>query len=296
MRSLTRFLTLLLVASLSLPASAKDKAPEVFAPTSAWLVDYADDFCGLQRDFASGGTSIHLELRQYAPGDSYDLFLWGDWNGLGRTDLQYRFTTSPDSLEKGSSPRVFDLKMKNGQRGILISGNWADLATVTQGATGRTAETATPDNWAASVNYLLVDPHGSSEAALRTGHMDQAKAAMDTCLDELITHWGIDASAHRTLLKPATPRKQGDWARKIQRNYPSSALTQGERGPINIRLKIDRTGKPTECRTIASLAAEVLNSTACEGLMQYGVFDPAIAADGEPIDSYWASKVVYWVG
>ena len=124
--------------------------------------------------------------------------------------------------------------------------------------------------------------------------MDRAMGAMEACLDELITHWGIDAPAHRTLLKPVTPRKLEQWARKMQGNYPFSAQIQGERGPINIRLKIDRAGKPTECRAIASLAAEVLNSSACEGLMKFGVFDPAIAADGEPIDSYWTTRVVYW--
>ncbi len=293
MRYIPIFAGILLLANFSGAEAAKVLDPIKFKPTTRWNVDFADEHCALHRSFGNGPSQIHIELRQYAPGEKFDLFIFGTWRGLDDKKFSYRF--SSDSAARDGESR-FRLELKDGLFGAMATSNWGPERPSEGQEYQFEVPPGTIEAWAASNEYILVGRPKKNQALLETGPLDDVRDVMAQCLDELVTHWGIDANAHKSLVQPAMPIDQAKWARKIQENYPISALTGDQVGPINILLLIDRDGKPTQCKAIASLTSKLLANTACDGLMKYGKFSPALDAKGEPISSYYATRVIYTIG
>ena len=80
--------------------------------------------------------------------------------------------------------------------------------------------------------------------------------------------------------------------RSIQRQYPLRTLREGRGGVVGLAILVDPSGKPTECKITDDSGDRDLNEVACEGLMQ-ARFDPALDASGQPIPSYWVTRVTY---
>lgn len=64
------------------------------APSSEWIVDYADDSCALRRAFKVGDEQAILQLRQFAPGENFEVVLLS--STLTRTDKAPRVRFEPD--------------------------------------------------------------------------------------------------------------------------------------------------------------------------------------------------------
>ena len=69
---------------------------------------------------------------------------------------------------------------------------------------------------------------------------------MHQCIDELMTHWGIDVEAHKTLTRPALPTNLPEVPRMI--DYPPMMAQRRLQGVVNIRLGIDERGLIIACR------------------------------------------------
>ena len=130
---------------------------------------------------------------------------------------------------------------------------------------------------------------------LKTGSMHAPMEAMRTCLDELMTHWGIDVEAHRTLSRRVQPVDQAAWAGEIQKRYPVQMLKEGMQGYLDIRLGISDQGKPTACHLQSPINDEAFESAACDSLMQHAKFEPALDAVGQPIASYYRTSIIYMI-
>jgi len=108
----------------------------------------------------------------------------------------------------------------------------------------------------------------------------------------LLTHWNIDADAHRSLSRRAAPI--GDPAKWItSSDFPATALRAGERGLVFFRLDIDAVGKPTDCHVQRAAGREEFETAVCRNLTENGKFTPALDAGGKPIASYWRDFVFF---
>lgn len=76
-------------------------------------------------------------------------------------------------------------------------------------------------------------------------------------------------------------------------DYPPAALRYDMTGISAFRLFIDPAGRPSFCQITTGSGFEVLDTAACERLMEHGKFVPAQNAKGRAVADVWTSRVVW---
>ena len=273
------------------PAMAA-KAPQVFAPSTPWNVDYADESCVLRRNFGTPDRKVVLELRQFVPGDVFYATIAAKFISAGQGKLKVRFV--PDTAVH-EAQSAYSLVYSQGMEGVVWTDSFRpDQATVEEGPQPRWIEIERNAR-ESSIRGVEVSGRASPAVSLATGEMHRPMTAMRGCMDELLTDWGIDAAAQRTLSRPAWPVGQANWARVIQANYPSAMLMKMKGGIVRLRMIVSPDGKATSCHILVPSQDPSFEKTACAGMMKAARFDPALDASGKPIASYYAATVVYMV-
>jgi hypothetical protein len=262
-------------------------------------MNYADDSCHLARTFGTGDDAVTLEFRQFAPSISFELLIAGHaLKGSGTAALSIEFGP-------GGAPR----KDRTALQGQLSDGRTVFETSSTFGFYGEDkSDNRGKRNW--KEEFDLLDPQKvdrTAEAAItqlriggpvshamvfRLGPMDKPMDAMRTCLDELLTHWGIDAAAHHRLRRRATPA--GDPAGWLGPNdYPAEMLRRNRSGVVHFRLMVGVDGKPTACDV--QTGGSDFDKTTCALLMKRARFLPALDSEGKAIASYYANAVRWLV-
>lgn len=72
--------------------------------------------------------------------------------------------------------------------------------------------------------------------------------------------------------------------------------SRGQQGRVNVRLLVAATGRPTDCKVVRSYNEPAFDKLACEKLLRYGRFEPALDASGTAVPSYYATTVVWFIG
>ena len=271
----------------------------ILQPVSPWEVNYADDVCELARTFGHGPDEVTIEFRQFGPGKTFTLFAAGP---------SLKFSTRARGLVTDFEPGGRRLEDQSTFVGTLQDGRSVaevstsmlppDQATVTGGSAARTtpavADEAKPlvyDREAeAKVTRLRLSGPIAHDIVLELGPMDKPMDAMRACIDELLTHWGVDAAAQRTLTRRAAPRSNpGAWA--MPGDYPASMLRAGKSAVVHFRLMIDPTGAPTKCIIQTSGDDPEFDKITCSLMMQRARFNPALDAAGRPIASFYVSSI-----
>ncbi len=142
------------------------------------------------------------------------------------------------------------------------------------------------------VTGILIERAFGDGVFLRTGSLHAPMKAMRTCLDELLSHWGIDVEAHQSLTREVEPLDFEAWARKMQEDYPTRMLQQGYQGYVRTRLDVSAEGDVTGCHHQSQVSNEAFERSACNNLMR-AEFRPALDANGEAIPSYYQIAVAY---
>lgn len=89
------------------------------------------------------------------------------------------------------------------------------------------------------------------------------------------------------------PLHQGRWMRRIGEAYPSRALRNDEQGRVGVWVTVEPDGRARNCRVVSSSGSNWLDEGACDGVVRYGKFDPALSDDGAPISAEWTTSIVY---
>jgi len=279
----------------ALPAAVRAAdEPLQMAPASNWVMDYAEDSCALRRAFEGGGNRAYLELRQFGPGEQFQVTLGSDT--LSRTSRTPRTRFEPDDgLTERLPAYFFD---RDGMHGVLYTDSLRPTALdLSPGRTGRFPDWPAAEREARerSVTGLTVIGSFERSISLSTGEMHQPMEAMRKCLDELLAHWGLDAAVQRTLSRPARPVDQMAWARRVQASYPMDLLRAGRSGVVNIRLVVGADGKPSSCISNKDAPDSAFEKHACEATMRHARFEPALDINGVPVASYFTTTISYQV-
>jgi len=91
----------------------------------------------------------------------------------------------------------------------------------------------------------------------------------------------------------AKPKGQGQWAARIQDNYPSDALRMEKEGRVGVRVSIGPDGRVTSCSVTASSGTASLDRAACDGMQRYARYDPALNDAGQPTEGSASTAIVY---
>ena len=269
------------------------KAPEVYLPSTPWNIDYADDSCALRRKFDTADRTVTLEMRQFAPGDGFEVTLASKTVTMRDWETKVRFI--PDV-----KPRKIEHPLLLNYPGGISAVRWSDSLFGYDEPGDNIANKPPPtlDEAAykmreASIRGLEISGALGKPIVLQFGEMHAAMVGMRTCIDELVTHWGIDAIAQKTLTRRAQAVDQGVWARVLQANYPSALLQAGKSGRVGVRMIVGADGKPTSCHIQSVIQDVIFGQTACNGMMKAARFEPALDSAGKPIASYYLTRVIY---
>lgn len=284
-----------LSAATTMSANAQD-TPEL-APSTPWNLHYDTDSCALRRMFGEGERQAYVELRRFDRAPTLQAAVGSNWmKATRRADLRYRFGGGGDWSKESSATA---LTMGEGFSGVLFFPTLLpDFEEIEDPAELdlRLREIdwqAMEKEAGARVDTLAVSGAFNRTIALKLGSLEQPVAALNRCIDELMTHWGIDVEAHKTLTRGPLPIN----VRRAQRmiDYPPQMLHQGTPGVVNIRLSIDETGGITACQIQMPLSDPAFEKTSCANIQRALKFEPALDKDGKPIASYWTTRVVFQI-
>jgi len=145
----------------------------------------------------------------------------------------------------------------------------------------------TPEREAAISNFSIMGL-SRSPIVLELGPMGKPMAALNTCTEELLTHWGLDLTRHQKRSKDVEPvGSPGNWLRSS--DYPREMIRGLKQGVVQFRLMVSAEGKPTSCHIQSSTKPDEFEDAVCKALMKRASFSPALDADGKPMASYFRS-------
>src|SRR5688572_12987789 len=104
----------------SAPARAAEPVP--FTPSGAWTADFAEDSCSLERSFTHEQDTLHLRIRQFVPGDRFEITVASETLVPRRRAADIEFATAVGS-SKIDYFQTFGLF--EGLKGVVFSTSFA---------------------------------------------------------------------------------------------------------------------------------------------------------------------------
>lgn len=259
------------------PALASDT---VLPPSGKWVINYDGDRCVLARQFGSGLNRATIKFIRYAPDIPFELEISGEpFSGSSsQSTLRLRFG------EAGPLPTKDAIIGRLGGVPTILTGGSLDNI---EGQAKRVA--LTPEQEAAVTTLHVV--LGLRHLVLTLGPMDEPMAALRACEAALVKNWGLDPQEQATLSAPPEPvGSPGAWI--TSSDYPTKPLWLSQQAIVRFRLMIDAQGVPTSCAVQANVSRDPsFAATTCRTLMQRARFKPARSATGQPVPSYFSSRV-----
>lgn len=283
--------------------AGEPEAPLVLDPSGPWQMHYADDSCRLARTFGEGDDASVFYIERYEPGDRFFMVVAGE-PFAGREGFDVRYEFGPGGAVRESDARTGEL----GDYGpALMVSNMALMPLPDDREDYNVRKLSNPAEWAGdadifgqvltaameeAITWLEVRRKSRRAVRLALGSMKPAMAAMRACTDELLTHWGLDLAAHRTMSRPPVPASNpGTWINSS--DYPRDMLSRGAQGMVQFRLTVGVDGRPTACHIQQSTRPVEFDEAVCRAVMRRAEFSPALDKDGSPMVTYWRSGVSF---
>lgn len=286
------------------PIQAQDV--RTYNPDSTWVVDYGDDYCRLLRDFSDGENTVSLLLERTQPSNTLRIVIVGDSIRVFRGAATIGFHFLP-----GGSPRMAPRavgELGDGQQYINLGDQLiGELEIFGPGnpppLPGAPYSRESDAEKAGAINGIFLDQGLTSPVQIATGSLAGPVAALQSCTDDMLTYWGLDAEAHKTLSRGVVPgdgtlktddngfpvNPAAGWVAQGTVGFGDFALLNG--GTNQVRVMVSATGQPTGCAIHFATLDASANESICEQVMESATFQSALDADGNAIDSYWMTGV-----
>lgn len=283
-------------------SQAKDREPIVLSPAGPWQLDMAEHKCRIARLFGEGDQETVFYLEQWDPSRS------AYWNVAGPPlekykawrDTRFAFGPAGDEDEFEFVPSTLgDYGAAIGRSSTIVAHEQPhpdeeerDYVTDPRGLQALDSEGAT------DIETLTLSQKARSDVVLELGSMAAPLSAMNTCMKNLVEYWGFDVAQQETV---QTPPKVGNLmrvAREIQEHYPNDALRRGGQADFHLRLTVDEAGGIEECILLNQTLADDfdMRKHPCTAFKKYAEVEPARNAAGEPVRTYYTSRIVYRIG
>lgn len=268
------------LASIASPAFAQESDPQIFDPASDWALEYADNYCLLQRTFESEQGGVILQMRQFTPGASVQLLVISD--SLRSHDAGPKAGFIPFAMQEGRDP--YALKLQNDSEAVALTVRYP-------GPTGGNEAS----NTAPAPQRLQVDGAFSIPIVLDTGDLQPVMEAMSSCMNDLLATWGVDSEDMHSGTRPARPVDQARWMRRVMENYPREALRSNDEARLHINLLVGPDGTAEQCSATNRVGYEQFEESACAAFLEHARFEPALDAQGNPTHGFWYTGVNYTI-
>ena len=275
-------------------ATAAEKAPISLAKTTKWEMNYDTDSCHLFARFSNGTDSALLSLTRISPGDYVQMTVFGKmlkFDGIAMpVEVAFGSQAVPFS-RTGVAVTAGDDKVP----GVIVDGLRLDGWQPPKGSREPVQAPALTSEAEAAANAITFRRKGSKAYRLETGSMAAPMAAMRTCTDDLLVSWGYDPKVEATLSRRAAPTgNPGAWLHSS--DFPANALNRGQNGIVRFRLDVAADGAVTGCRVLFRTNPDAFADLSCKLLMERARMKPALDAAGQPVKSYFISRISWVAG
>ncbi|WP_375404510.1 energy transducer TonB [uncultured Sphingomonas sp.] len=243
--------------SMMAALAAQAVTPDALPPAGKWIVQYGEGDCTVSRSFGPTAAPVTFAFQPSPTGSLGEVLLMmpasvrkGVQRGEGAVVLrpsgarfEARFAVGP---------------LSDGRRGGRF-------------ATGQEFWDALP-----TATSLSMELGGEPPFAIALGAMDKPLAAAKICSDKLLRSWGAEPGAVARFRDGTSPAQYFTYYA-----YPEAAIRAREQGRTVALVTVDRTGKPSTCRTVRSAGSATLDKTTCMILMNSARFEPASATEAE---------------
>jgi hypothetical protein len=291
-----RLAAALLVSAPLAPAAARDEAPRVFEPSGDWILDYAEERCTLFREFGAGEEKVGLRIDSFGSYGGFRFLVAGSpipRKNVPTGQVKLRFTPDAEARElsslhgtSGSEPSA-----SFGAAFIPVRAEGEDAQDSDAEASGFDDWLVMAEEFERQVSDFELEFDNKQRIRIKLGTMDKPLAAMRTCVDDLLTSWGLDPARQKQLTRVALPKPST--VKKVQRRYPSRMLLSGTNAYVPVRVMVDAQGNATACVVQVESVQEEFKDAVCDGLKSR--YDPALDATGNPVASVYHSAVIYLI-
>lgn len=230
---------LIIGAAAMATASAAEDTMSELQPLGPWQLDMAENKCRIARLFGDAAAPTLLYLEQWEPGRIASWAMAGPATKSFSDRQAVRYAFGPDGAD--GDTQFLDSTL--GEYGRAIEGYSTVVPFVHEEVVPGSAPPARElGSTAATTITDFQLSQGRREARLKVGSLAAPLAAMNTCMDDLVAHWGFDPAQQRQIVAPAHLTNRDKVANLIVRVYPREALGNGAQADFVTRLSIDATG------------------------------------------------------
>lgn len=276
------------------------------APSSPWVVDYAENSCRLVRQFGGDKDLTTFALESEAPG-SLDMLIIGRrlWTTSERVPVNFippqakpmdgRGTQTAD---KGVPSLLINNVRLLPDEAIAIEERTQDERhahpTIRPPAVSLAEQAlrkAQHEKFAAQTIGVEIDARHDHPVVLDTGSMGAAIKALDQCSRDSLRDWGLDPDVDDKIVRAVWTPNAASWF--SPNDYPRDMLVMRQESVVKVRVLVDATGRVTKCTSLSHFKAPEFNKITCDKFTQRAHFEPAELADGTKVPSYYVNKVVF---
>jgi hypothetical protein len=262
-------------------------APAAAQAAGEWQFAESAESCRASRSFDTAAGSTTLQLRSFGPGSAVEVTVAGP--EVPRDPNKVRM------VELGWDGAGFDKH----QAGIL--GTLADTPSVSLLTAHRAvspfafyfSESAVAvshlDPTAESMQLRVV---GNAPRELRMGSLVEPLRRLEECEARLMDKWGWGADYFQRVATPPTMRDPQRWFFTAI-IYPAVPNLSRVSSFLQLRLRVDTSGKVAECAVQSSPGSSQFGEKNCSGLRRHARFDPARDAQGQPVESYFQMSITF---
>ena len=265
------------------PAFAQDSTPLV--PNSPWNVEYSQDSCVLARAFGAQEAPVYLRLEQFEPGTHFEVSLVG-------SPLRSRAPAGDLEVtlggQAGNEPILVSALFGKAKDDTPALNFLLDLRATSDGSQTDLGE-LTPAEFSMLSELRIALKDDGRHVVLKPNGLNEALGAMKTCMNELLTHWGIDPAKQRSLTQRAEPIDAGKWIKP--EDYPREGLQAGRSANVHFRLTVDPTGRVSDCTIQGATEGRSFARRTCDVIRRRARFQPALDAERKPVTSYYVNTI-----
>ena len=276
------FALALTALSLSATAAGAEQKERKFTASSPWLMDYAKDKCSLARNFTDGESTATMMLERYFPDRYLDLILVSDGVRSSRGAQAIIVTFGPGGA-RNEERELSTTELTDGRSFFMTRGiSLIQPATSGQPSVENGAQVAEKEISAAGdVSVITLESAFKERIHLQTGSLAPPVKALQICVDDLMSTWGLDPETQRNLTRRAEPSSPREFVAKAFRLMKDTrTLPQF----AHLRVMVDPRGKPGECILTGADGYDNVKAAVCSAARRHK-FHSALDARGNPVAS-----------
>lgn len=227
-----------LLASSQL-AVAQESPVLALTPSSEWVLNYADDRCRILRTFGEGDLKTLVYFEQVEPDAKLT------WVTAGPVISRTR-QNDPVRVQFGPGHTPFEVSrqdMEFGEYGKALTYNgFYEVSKERIDSDDRKAVDGIYEDLAvkprvldltegASIKWLELNSERGGVLRLALGDMEPVYEAMNTCMANLLTHWGLDPERERQRTKGPVPKNMMALAKKFKASIRARRSGPADRPP-----------------------------------------------------------------